>query len=107
MRKGAMRLEHHSWTYNLDTRFPHRRKVFGYEGGYTAIAEADGKFYIIVDEGPMADFLLPNDPVDAEVLGRLKTVMEFDTADERNSTLAKMVADHEATNRQRRMRTGG
>ena len=101
-----MQLEHHSWTYNLDARFPHRRKVFGFEGGYTATAEAEGKFYIIVDEGTMADFLLPNDPVDAEVLARLKTIMEFDTAGERDSVLAKMVADHEAARRNKRMQPG-
>ena len=91
-----MRIEHHSWSYDLNARFPQQRLIFGYEGGCVAAAEADGKFFITIDEGTMADFLDENDPTDAEVLNRLKTIMEFDTAAERDSKLAEMVAEHEA-----------
>ena len=62
-----------------------------------AAAEVDGKSYIIVDEGTMADFLLAGDPSDAEVLSRLITVMEFESHDERDSKLAEIVAEHDAT----------
>src|SRR5258708_37995815 len=91
-----MQVHRFPWTYNLDVRFPRRRTIFGYEGGHVDAAEADGKGYIIVDESTMADFLSESDPTDADVLSRLKTVMEFDTVDERDSELADMVAAHEA-----------
>lgn len=101
-----MQVHRFPWNYNVEVRFPHRRVIFGYEGGHVDAAEADGKGYIIVDEGTMADFLSENDPTDAEVLSRLKTVMEFDTVDERDSELADMVAAHEARRRTPRQQHG-
>ena len=94
-----MQIHRFPWNYNVDARFPHRRVIFGYEGGHVVAAEADGKSYIIVDEGTMADFLSESDPTDAEVLNRLITVMEFDSVDERDSELADMVAAHDARRR--------
>lgn len=95
-RETKMRIQHFPWNYDLDVRFPHKRFIFGYEGGAVETVEADGKTYIIVDEGTMADFLLESDPTDADVMSRLITVMEFDTADERDRELAKMVTEHDA-----------
>jgi hypothetical protein len=91
-----MRVQHFPWQYNLAGRFPQRRRIFGYEGGEVDTAEADGKSYIIVNEGTMGEFLFESDPIDAEVLSRLITVVEFDTVDERDGTLADMVAEHDA-----------
>lgn len=99
-----MRVEHYPWNYDLDARFPHQHRIFAFEGGCVATADAHGKFYILIDEGTMADFLLPDDPSDAEVLARLKTVMEFDMATERDATLAEIEADHEAARRRLRVK---
>lgn len=99
-----MRIEQHPWSYDLITRFPHQRIIFGYEGGCVAAAEAGGEFAIIIDEGTMADFLDDNDPTDAEVLARLKSIMLFDRAAERDAKLAEMVAEHEAALRKMRER---
>lgn len=97
-----MHIQHFPWNYSLDSRFPERRSIFGYEGGVVQAAEAGGKSYIIGDEGTMADFLLESDPSDAEVMSRLVTVMEFDTIEERDRKLAEMVAEHVATLRRLR-----
>jgi hypothetical protein len=97
-----MRIEHHPWTYDLEARFPQTRIAFGYEGGYVAAAESDAKFYIVGDERTMADFLLPSDPVDAEVLARLISIAEYESAEERDAELARLVAEHEATRRRMR-----
>lgn len=96
--------EHHPWAYDLNARFPQQRFIFGHEGGGVFAAETDDKFFIIIDEGTMADFLDENDSTDAEVLNQLKTIMEFDTAAERDSKLAEMVAEHEAALRKMRER---
>jgi hypothetical protein len=101
-----MHVHRFPWNYNLDVRFSRRRAIFGYEGGHVDAAEADGKSYIIVDEGTLADFLSESDPTDAEVLSRLKTVMEFDTVDERDREVADMVAAHEARLRVLRQQHG-
>ncbi len=95
-----MRTQHFPWNYDLAARFPERQQVLRYEGGNVTTAESNGKGYIIVDDGTMADFLIADDPVDAEVLARLKTVIEFDSVGERDHYLAGMVAEHEAARRQ-------
>jgi hypothetical protein len=101
-----MQVHQFPWNYTLDVRFPHRRTIFGYEGGHVDAAEADGKSYIIVDEDTMADFLSESDPTDADILSRLITVMEFDTVDERDREVADMVAAHEARLRTLRQKHG-
>lgn len=100
-----MRVEHFPWDYRLSERFPSSRGLYGYEGGWVATAERDGKFYIAVDEGTMGEFLDPDDPTDAEVLARLITVMEFDTQEERDEYAQQMLDEHQAA--MARMRDSG
>ena len=99
-----MRTEHFPWNIDLASRFPQQREVFGFEGGCISIADADGKSYIIVDEGTMADFLLESDPTDAKVLAELVTVIEFDIVDERDATVTTMVAEHKMALQRMRQR---
>lgn len=79
-----MRMEHHPWDFDVTMRFPNARAFRAWEGGCAYKAERDGKPFIIVDEGTMADFLDENDPTDQEVLSRLVTVIEFNDDAERN-----------------------
>ena len=52
-----------------------------FEGGAEFVAEKDGKFYLIQDARTMTDFI-PED--DEDLLGKLLTVLEFDSEDESN-----------------------
>jgi len=63
--------------------FPHRRRVAAFEGGAVYTAEKDGKYWVIVDEGTMRDFLSEED---AEGIEFVKTV-PFETAEERDRHL--------------------
>ncbi len=65
--------------------FADKSTVKGFEGGVVYAADADGKFYLVLDEGTMSDLL---DEEDREGLEFVKTY-EFDTAAERNTYLAK------------------
>ncbi len=56
-----MRVEHFPYDYDLGARFSSRRRVFAFEGGSVYAAEVESTFYVIVDEGTQADFLLPSD----------------------------------------------
>ena len=79
-----MRVERHPYKYNYNERFPEKRLVKGFMGGAIYAAEASGKFYIIEDEGTMADFLLPEDE---DLLDMLIRIKEFDTEQERDEYL--------------------
>lgn len=59
--------------------FEDRKRVAGFEGGALYVAERDGRYWVIVDEGTMRDFLSEED---AEGIEFVKTVA-FDTAEER------------------------
>ncbi|MEO7000788.1 MAG: hypothetical protein ABI068_03210 [Ktedonobacterales bacterium] len=94
----TMRRHSYPYDYDLKSRFPQRRSAFGWEGGGLEIAE-DGaehnrRYYVIFDEGTMADFLDPTDPTDAEVLSQLITVLEFDSEAERNAYVQETRAEH-------------
>ena len=86
-----MRQEHHSSTYPLDVHFPYRRSVWEWEGGGLDACEQAGRYYLLVDERTLADFLVEGDPVDARVLQRLVTVCEFDSEDEQCEHLNDLV----------------
>jgi hypothetical protein len=69
-------LERHPYDYPWRKRFPDAYVVVGFEGGavYAAV-DSDG-YWLIRDEGTLADLL---DPVeDADVLARLVSVQHFD-----------------------------
>lgn len=77
----------HPSNYDLATAFPNWRTVAGWEGGCCRAAEKDGKWYLIFDEGTMADFLDGDDPVDRKMLDQLITVVEYDTEAERQDSI--------------------
>lgn len=91
-----MRVEHRPYNYDLRERFPQARRLFGYEGGAVFTAERDGKAYILIDAGTMADFLDENDPSDAEVMQRLVTIEEYDDISERDREAKEMLEEHNA-----------
>lgn len=66
---------HHGW--NVRGRFPDAKLVYAWECGVSYTAETNGKFYLIIDEGTLADFM--DDPL----LDDLVKVYEFDTEQER------------------------
>lgn len=67
-------------------RFPNMREIFGFEGGIVYAAEQSGKFYLIVDEGTMADFLGPDDQ---DLVEMLVQVIEFDDEGKRQQYMTK------------------
>lgn len=56
-----------------------RALLRGFEGGAVFTAEREGRFYVIQDEGTLADFLSDEDLAGLE----LTKVLEFETAAER------------------------
>lgn len=69
-----MRVEQHSYGYNYRGRFVRLHVVREYDMEIVYTAEQDGRYYVIYDGGPMADF------VDEEDLNSLVRIWEFDTA---------------------------
>ena len=81
-----MIIERHPYHYSVAENFPGARRIVGFEGGAAYAAERDGKPYIIVDEGTMADFLGPEDQ---DLLNALVQVIEFESEEERASYIKK------------------
>ena len=79
-----MRIEKHPMGYDARQRFPDMRRVKLFEGGAIYAAEKFGRFYLIIDEGTMADFLMPEDE---DLLSELVKVIEFETEEEREAYL--------------------
>lgn len=75
-----MKTARHPLGYKVLDAFPNARLRQGFEGGAVYLAERDGKPYIIVDEGTMADFLDEEDE-------QLVQVIEFDCEQEREAYL--------------------
>jgi len=76
-----MRVESHPYNYSIEQVFPDRRLLSGFEGGCLWLAEKDGHYYVIVDEGTMADFLMPGE--DDDLLNEMVKVYEFESEAER------------------------
>jgi len=72
----------HAWR----DRFPQARMIAGFEGGAVYEAEDGDQYFLIIDEGVMAGFLLPEE--DSDLLASLVKVMEFDSFDERSACIA-------------------
>jgi hypothetical protein len=70
----------------LELRFPDMQVVRHFEGGSVYSAEDGTRWYLIIDEGTMADFLLEEDE---DLVGDLVKVLEFETLSERESYLLK------------------
>lgn len=81
-----MRITKYPYQYNFREIFLDAIMIAGFEGGAIYKAQKDNKFYLIIDEGTMADFL---DEDDKDLLGQLVKVIEFETEDELNNYLGE------------------
>lgn len=69
------KVERHPQGYPWRERFPHARQVVGFEGGAVYEAEGEGAYWLIKDEGTMADFLDPDE--DADLLASLVALERY------------------------------
>jgi hypothetical protein len=72
------------FSYYFKEIYPNAKRIGDFEGGAIYKAIKNGKYYLIVDEGTMADFI---DEDDKELLDQLVKVIEFDTEEELNQYL--------------------
>ncbi len=84
--------EHHPFGYRWHERFPNATRVAGFEGGAVFAADAEGAFWLIKDEGTMADFL--DSVEDADLLARLVTLERFTDRQSRDDAVARMIERH-------------
>ena len=84
-----MRQEKLPWGSRYSKRFPDCRYVWGGEGWALYVAEQAGNYYLILDEGTLADFL--TEPEDADLLDQLVTLFEFETAIERQEYINNLI----------------
>jgi hypothetical protein len=68
-------IERHPFSYPWRERFPDARQVAGFEGGAVYEASGEGAYWLIKDEGTMADFLDPDD--DAGLLASLVSLERY------------------------------
>jgi len=68
-------VERHPLRYPWHQRFPDARQVAGFEGGAVYEAEGEGAYWLIKDEGTMADFLDPEE--DAGLLASLVSLERY------------------------------
>lgn len=54
-------IEYHPFGYDWAGRFDEIQKLRGWEGGAAYAAQGEGSFWIITDEGTLADFLPEGD----------------------------------------------
>jgi hypothetical protein len=83
-----MWMESHPYDYPIAKYFPERRAFSGFEGGGLWLAEKDGGYYVIIDEGSMADFLIPGE--DDDLLNELVKIHEFDSELERQQFIQEI-----------------
>ncbi len=79
-----MKAQQHPFGFNYKEIYPDARLIKVFEGGRTYKATKGGKYYLIIDEGPLADFL---DEDDKDILDQLIKVIEFETEEELNQYL--------------------
>jgi hypothetical protein len=84
-----MRVDRHPCKSGVLAEFPNAQVFQGWEGGCAFKAQRDGKPFIIIDEGTMADFMDENDPTEREILNRLVSVIEFESEAERDAYIAR------------------
>ena len=68
--------ESHPFNYPWRQRFPDAVRVAGAEGGAVYAAEAEDGWWVITDEGTMADFLDPDE--DADLLASMVKLTRFE-----------------------------
>lgn len=72
------------FNFNYKEIYSEIRIIKGFEGGAIYTATKDSKYYLIVDEGTLADFL--NDD-DGDLLNQLVKIIEFETEEGLNNYL--------------------
>jgi hypothetical protein len=81
-------IERHPACYPWHERFPSARQVAGFEGGAVYEAEGEGAWWLIKDEGAMADFLDPDR--DAELLSSLVSLERYADRDALAAAVERM-----------------
>jgi len=81
-----MKIYKHKFGFNYRELFPDSKMIGGFEGGVVYKASKEGKSYLIIDEGTLADFL---DEDDQDVLDQLIKIIEFENEDELNNYLGE------------------
>ena len=79
------------FSYDFYKRFPNARLFRGWMGGCALKAEKNNKFYLVIDNGTLADFLDEQDAQDQEILKELVTIIEFNGEEEREDYIARHV----------------
>lgn len=82
--------ERHPWGYRWHERFPNAARVEAFEGGAVYAAQTDGAWWLITDEGTLADFL--DDHEDADLLAQLIRIERFDDRDAWEAAIAAVHA---------------
>jgi hypothetical protein len=75
-------MESHPSSYPIKEYFPERRVFSEFEGGCLWLAEKDDAYYVIADEGTIAEFLIPGE--DDDLLDNLVKIYEFGSELERS-----------------------
>jgi len=82
----VMKISKHPFRYNYRELYPDAKMIGEFEGGAIYKAEKNDKYYLIIDEGTMADFL---DEDDKDLLNQLVKIIEFETEEELNNYLGE------------------
>lgn len=82
------RIERHAFRYPWRKRFPNARRVARLEGGAVYEAEGEGAYWLIKDEGTMADFLDPDE--DADLLASLISLERYEDRDALAAAIQRM-----------------
>ncbi len=80
-----MKIYKHKFGFNFRELFPDSKIIGGFEGGAIYKAIKDNKYFLIIDEGTLADFL---DDDDKDLLDQLVKIIEFETEEELNHYLS-------------------
>lgn len=83
-------IERHPWGYAWRERFPYAERLAGFEGGAVYTAERDGAWWLITDEGTLADLL--DHESDADILAGLVHVERFESQAALNAAGAAVLA---------------
>jgi len=79
-----MKITKYPIQFDFRGKFPDVQMIGGFEGGAIYKTIKDNKYYLIIDEGTMADFL---DEDDQDLLDQLVQIIEFETEEELNHYL--------------------
>lgn len=85
---SSHRVEHHPAGDPWRERFPDARTIALFEGGEVHASDAEGGFWLIKDEGTLADLLDPEE--DADLLARLVSLERYPTAQARDQAAATL-----------------